>query len=337
MDFSVVIPIYKRNEIFKKCLISINNQLLKPKEVIIVNNNTDLSDSNQLYNVINSINFVQSINVIIINSPKNSGAIARNIGVKKSSTELIAFLDSDVILEKEYYSTLIKYFLKNSDLIAIQGVDKSFVKSQTNFQHSSLFNKLANYIEEFFETSSLNNRKRAFVSPSLAVSHPNVKKEFEITTEWVSTCAGIFKRKLFERYHFPNQFVTYSNNEYLFLSYSLFLNKEGLMLYTSKAKYIDIQTSKGRLNYIPLIFQIQINDYFIFCRLFKRNFYNIFVFVKSRFGHLIINFLRLFSRNIFSFRNLLFVLLASIYPIIFIRSILKGDLSFYEKHFSNYQ
>ena len=103
MDFSIVIPIYKRNEIFKKCLISINNQLLKPKEVIIVNNNTDLSDSNQLYNVINSINFVQSINVIIINSPKNSGAIARNIGVKKSSTELIAFLDSDVILEKEYY------------------------------------------------------------------------------------------------------------------------------------------------------------------------------------------------------------------------------------------
>ena len=29
MDFSVVIPIYKRNEIFKKCLISINNQKIK--------------------------------------------------------------------------------------------------------------------------------------------------------------------------------------------------------------------------------------------------------------------------------------------------------------------
>ena len=51
---------------FLKCLISINNQLLKPKEVIIVNNNTDLSDSNQLYNVINSINFVQSIKMLLL-------------------------------------------------------------------------------------------------------------------------------------------------------------------------------------------------------------------------------------------------------------------------------
>ena len=46
---------------------------------------------------------------------------------------------------------------------------------------------------------------------------------------------------------FPNQFITYSNNEYVMFSYSLFKNNEGEMLYTSKAKYKDIQTSSEEL------------------------------------------------------------------------------------------
>ena len=333
MDFSIVIPIYKRNEIFKTCLSSIDNQLLKPKEIIIVDNNTSNIESKNLERVISSSNISSDINIQLLKSPKNSGSIARNIGVKHSKTNLIAFLDSDVILDNDYYSTLIKYFEKNKELIAIQGVDRSLIEYQLNFLNKSIPFKIFNLFEEFFETSSLHNRDSAFVSPSLAVAHPNVKSDFEISSEWISTCAGIFKKKLFERYSFPDQFITYSNNEYLFFSYQLFKNNEGQMVYTSKAKYRDVQTKKGRLNIIPLIFQIEVNDYYIFIRLFNMNFKNIYIFVKSRIGHLIFNTLRLISRNNFSFKNLILVFFSFVYPILNIRSLIKNDLKFYEKDF----
>ena len=96
--------------------------------------------------------------------------------------------------------------------------------------------------------------------------HPNVKKDFELESEWISTCAGLFKRSLFKKYKFPDQFVTYSNNEYLMFSYNLYKNFEGTMIYTSKAKYRDIQTSKGRINRVQLMYQVQSYDLYIFIR-----------------------------------------------------------------------
>ena len=49
MKYSIVIPVYKRTEIFKICLDSISSQLLKPLEVIIVDNNTNNIQSKLLY------------------------------------------------------------------------------------------------------------------------------------------------------------------------------------------------------------------------------------------------------------------------------------------------
>ncbi len=336
MNFSVVIPIYKRNEIFKSCLISINNQLLKPIEIIVIDNNTSKYESKYLRDIIASSNISSEINIKILKSPKNSGAIARNIGVKNAKTNLIAFLDSDVILDENYYSTLINYFKKNKNLIAIQGVDKSLIEAQNNFSNKHFIFKLFNSFEQFFETSSLYSRDSAYVSPSLAVAHPNVKSEFEISSQWISTCAGIFKKSLFDKYCFPNQFITYSNNEYLFLSYKLFKNDEGQMIYTSKAKYRDVQTKEGRLNVIPLIFQIEVNDYFIFIRLFDINIKNLFIFAKSRIGHLIFNLLSLISRKRFSINNFMLVIFSFFYPLLNIKSIINGDLTFYERRFYKY-
>ena len=69
---------------------------------------------------------------------------------------------------------------------------------------------------------------------------------------------------IFKKYNFPDQFITYSNNEYLMFSYQLYKNNEGKMIYTSKAKYKDIQTSSGRISSIELMYQIQTYDLYIF-------------------------------------------------------------------------
>ena len=88
--------------------------------------------------------------------------------------EIVAFLDSDVILDDNYYSILLEYFSSKKDLIAIQGIDKALIETESKLLKKSLFKKLIYYFEQFFETSLLLNRKTAYVSPSLAVAHPPV-------------------------------------------------------------------------------------------------------------------------------------------------------------------
>ena len=70
------------------------------------------------------------------------------------------------------------------------------------------------------------------------------------------------------------------------------------MIYTSKAKYRDIQTSSGRINNIELMYQIQTYDTYIFLHLFDFTAINILIFIKSRIGHLIFNLLDLLREKI---------------------------------------
>ena len=120
-----------------------------------------------------------------------------------SKGDFVAFLDSDVVLDKDYYEILLNYFSVNKKLIAIQGLDRSLLLDPKTNNRFKLIDKLIYLFEDFFETSSLFNRRNGYVSPSLAVAHPNVKNDFEVKSEWISTCAGIFKKYLFNKYEFP--------------------------------------------------------------------------------------------------------------------------------------
>ena len=333
MKYSIVMPVYKRSKIIRRCIESIENQILKPIEVIIVDNNSEIIETNKLKELIKETIKRKILEIHYIKSPKNSGAIARNLGAYRSRGDIVAFLDSDVILDKNYYSILLKYFKEKKDLIAIQGVDRALIEAQLKHKKSSFFSKIIYYFEQFFENSLLLDRKFAYVSPSLTVAHPPLDEEFEISSQWISTCAGLFKRNLFEKYSFPNEFITYSNNEYLMFSYNLYLNKMGEMIYTNKAKYRDIQTNSGRISRIALMYQIQVYDLYILLRIFKINPLSILIFIKSRIGHLIYNICSFYIRGNFSVRNFFHAIFSIIYPLINFSSICKGDLSFYERDF----
>ena len=326
-------PAYLRFDLIKQSIQSIFEQQRLPLEIIIVDNNTSKFNSDTLIKVVNSFS-KKNIPIKVYKSKKNSGAIARNIGVSKANGDLIAFLDSDVILYPDYYSKIIKIFENNIKIIAVQGTDQTLVRSEKSRHKLPFYKNFLHIFEQFFETSTLLNQKYPLVSSSLAVGHPDVTKDFYLESEWISTCAGVFKRNIFEKYSFPSQFITYSNNEYLFLSYNLFINNEGIMIYTSDAKYENIQTEDGRIPKLSLMYQIEVYDLYIFILLFRKNYRNIYNFFKSRIGHLIYNLMYTIKNKSYSPFYLLKVAFASLYPLINLVSILKKDLSFYERDFN---
>lgn len=87
---SVVIPFYNRPEKTIAAVKSVQNQSYKNIEIILVDDcSTDnMSDLQRLIK--------NSKNIKLISCPKNSGpAVARNLGIRSSTGEYIAFLDND--------------------------------------------------------------------------------------------------------------------------------------------------------------------------------------------------------------------------------------------------
>ena len=87
MKISVVIPSYNRKELLKRSINSVNNQTIKPFEIIVVDDGSFDGTEAMVKTNYDFIKFIKQ---------KNNGvSAARNVGIKVSSGEWICFLDSD--------------------------------------------------------------------------------------------------------------------------------------------------------------------------------------------------------------------------------------------------
>lgn len=99
--FSVIIPTYNRPELITETVKCVQNQTLKPDEIIIINN----GESKINYDL-----FSSKDNLTIINTVVKAGVSqARNIGVTVAKNKWIAFLDDDDLWELEYLEKAKKF------------------------------------------------------------------------------------------------------------------------------------------------------------------------------------------------------------------------------------
>lgn len=282
-EYSIVIPTFGRIEFLKDCLQSVADQNLKPKEVFIIDNNRSTQDQKLVKNVVDVFS-VGEISFSYQLGPVNSGAVARNFGASLVSSDIVAFLDDDVILELDYYEKLMNIFNNDDLVVGVQGLDIALVENYQNNVRHNTWGRFLLTIENFFEHSSIIREKDATLRPSLAVCHPIPDTDFCLESQWISTCAGAFKRDLFEKIEFPKEFIKYSWNEYVFFSYSIYKNNLGKMIYTSDAKYRNIPTDEGRLPLKELLYMAEAYDIYIFYKLFDRNLFDWIIFIKSKIG-----------------------------------------------------
>lgn len=100
MDISVVITTCNRPAFLKEALEAIAAQTYKPKEVIVVNDCSEISYESAL-------DAIKKVNGKHILLKERSGANrARNIGIEECSGEIIAFLDDDDIWLPKYLSEI---------------------------------------------------------------------------------------------------------------------------------------------------------------------------------------------------------------------------------------
>ena len=104
MKISIIIPVYNSSLTLNECLNSIFSSKYYDFEVIVVSgNSTD-----------NSVEIAKKYKTKIIELTENKGpALARNRGAEIAEGEILLFIDSDVIINKDTHGMKrIKYHMK---------------------------------------------------------------------------------------------------------------------------------------------------------------------------------------------------------------------------------
>lgn len=101
---TVIIPCYNVEKYIEKCINSIENQIYKNIEIIVVD---DCSTDNTM-NILRKMKEEYS-NLQVYQNDKNKGAAySRNFAIKKAKGEYIGFIDADDYIGENYYEELLK-------------------------------------------------------------------------------------------------------------------------------------------------------------------------------------------------------------------------------------
>ena len=151
--FSVVIPLYNKQNLIKKTIKTVLEQTFQDFEIIIVN---DGSKDNSL-KIVESL---QNNRIHIINQKNQGVSVARNNGIKEAKSDYVAFIDADDVWLPTFLETIHELIIK----FPKAGIYATQYELVNNFgQHKQLnikalpSNDYIGIIPNYFKTVALGN------------------------------------------------------------------------------------------------------------------------------------------------------------------------------------
>ena len=120
-EISIYIPVFNGEKTIKACLESVFEQTLKPKQILVINDNSN----DGTLEILKS--FREKIE-IISNSSNKGVSFSRNLAVNHLKTRYIASIDADVVLSKKLDRTNNQFFKKNSATLVGEDCMKNLLK-----------------------------------------------------------------------------------------------------------------------------------------------------------------------------------------------------------------
>lgn len=113
---SVVIPVYNCKKYIEETVMSIVNQPMQVKEIIIVDDGST-DGTGQICDLLSK----RIDNITVIHQENSGVSVARNLGLKKSVGDYIVFCDADDLWEDNFFdTTIIQQLSDNYDIIGYQ-------------------------------------------------------------------------------------------------------------------------------------------------------------------------------------------------------------------------
>ncbi len=232
MKISVIIPTLNRISSLKETIDSINNQKMKPHEIIIV----DQSDGVQIKQFVSNYKIIK-----YFYQKEKSSAKARNYGANQATGEVLCFLDDDVILDKNYFFNINKILQANSKIYGLTG--DPYLDEKINF-----FILIKRYVGKIFNLFFLNDKLKPFAVNGVFGNRTyQIKPKTLCTCEWLPGHNLVVLTKIFDEFKFDNKFITYSFKEDVDFSYRIYKKYPNTLFYSPDLKLIHKQTTEYRI------------------------------------------------------------------------------------------
>lgn len=203
IDVSVIICTYKRSKWLNNLLISLEDQTLMPKEVLIV----DASEKQIEYKIPNSLN------VKIIRSKIMALTYQRNLGVKNSGGDIILMLDDDVELNHDFIEKITEPFINDIDnkIGAISGYDLyGWGKDKSEINYKIKFAKMLGLYDGDFEPGSI-SRSGICIELSMLKPFNGLKK-----VDFYSGCSTAIRSEVYKKFMHPEKINKYGGEDKVF-------------------------------------------------------------------------------------------------------------------------
>jgi GT2 family glycosyltransferase len=281
MELSIIIATYNRAIDLKETFVSIISQTILPKEVIVI----DDSNNNETEKLIKDIKDIFENKVILKylhNSSEKSLTIARNMGVKYSSGDIILFLDDDVLLDENYIEELLKVYDLDCNANGVQGyIYLQYCKP--------IIDKHKLFFLNFFEYN------RCRLLPSTQNTYPFILTKM-ITCQWLSGSNQSYRSKILHEFNFDENLKRYASKEDMDFSYRVHKKYPDTLYITPKARLIHKTSNKARLPERRVITMKEVYSFYFFYKNIDQTLKNKLIFLWSRMGPIIIDIFRLFHK-----------------------------------------
>lgn len=236
MRISVVIPTYDRPGDLRELLYSIKRQTIKPLEVIIVDDTPSLVIKDLCDEMSDKLRKAGISTVYLKNPKRRSTATARNMGAEIARGDIILFLDSDVILYKDYIENIVKVFEEHPYALGVQGFE---VRKRT--KKFSLLIRSWHKIQRdiFFLSIPTQDSCRLFEYPVILTRI--------IKCEWLAGSNMAWKKEVFSEFSFDENLGGYAYMEDVLFSHQIFRRNPNGLLITPYAKCIHKLSKKARM------------------------------------------------------------------------------------------
>ena len=229
-DISIIIPSYNSEKYLNRLITALDNQTLLPDEIIIIDSKTNLDFLNKLKQNFKSLNIIFKI----LNEASYPGN-KRNLGVRLSKNNIIAFLDTKTVPKKDWIENYIN-LLKNKKYDIIFG--------STFFSFKTFLQKLINYATFGNSTHETTPgtilRKNIFISSGFFIE--NVRAGDDL--EWrVRVKKNGFQFKNSEKAYL--EYIDDNNNLFSFL--------KKIFIYSIHNSFVSVQTNIKSLYLLLLI------------------------------------------------------------------------------------
>ena len=145
---SIVIPLYNKERFIKETLDSVFNQSFTAYEIIIVNDGS--TDSSVFI-----VNAIEDQRITVLSNQNKGVSHARNFGISKANSDLIALLDGDDLWEPNHLENLYNLYEKFPDcgLYATAYNKKYFNGEKIKASYNGLAKEYFGIIEDYFSAS----------------------------------------------------------------------------------------------------------------------------------------------------------------------------------------